>query len=180
MGYLEQWRAETLRRDRQLEKVAPWIGYLVMAFNELEEQLNGHLAREISGCDGSTEDDVIGHTVIAGMSYSAKVDLLGKLVRIKLVAFASKPAVHKKFKQISDALKEANKQRNDIIHAAWEEYDVKTRTVKTKIKVSIDDCRVDHITKRITPRDIKKTHTYIVNLVDNLYEFFDEDPYQFG
>ena len=179
MDYLKQWRAESLRRDRQLEKVAPWIGYLVMAFNELEEQLNGHLVREITGHDDDSED-VIGHTVIAGMSYSAKVDLLGKLVRIKLTAFESKPAVRNKFKQIYDELKEANKQRNDIIHAAWEEYDVKTRTVKTKIKVSIDECRVDHITKKITPRDIKKTHTYVINLVDKLYAFFDEDPYQFG
>jgi hypothetical protein len=177
MSYIDQWQAETLKRDKQLEKIAPWIGYLVMAFNELEEQLNGHLICEITNHD-DFEEDAVGHAVIAGMSYSAKADLLGKIVRVKLKACGCSPSRLKKFKKIYDALKDANKQRNDIVHAAWEEYDIKTRTVKTKTKVNIDEGELDHITKKIMPRDIKKAHTFIINLADKLDEFFDADPYQ--
>ena len=177
MSYIDEWQAETLKRDQQLEKIAPWIGNLVMAFNELEEQLNGHLISEITNHDYS-EEDAVGHAVIAGMSYSAKTDLLGKIVRVKLRVCGCPPSRHKKFKKIYDALKDANKQRNDIVHAAWEEYDIKTRTVKTKTKVNIDEGELNRITKKIMPRDIKKAHTFIINLADKLYEFFDSDPYQ--
>ena len=71
-----EWERETRARNKQLEKIAPWIGYLVMAFNELEERLNEILVELIDD-----HNEVVGNIIIAGMSFSTKVELLGKIVR---------------------------------------------------------------------------------------------------
>ncbi len=60
--------------ERKLAEIAPCIGRLVIAFTGLEDCVNGYLVDTLN--ENCPE---IGLTVIANMSYVAKVELFGKL-----------------------------------------------------------------------------------------------------
>jgi hypothetical protein len=95
-----------------LDETAPLIGYIVHAFNSLEELLNSAI------CELFFDDcDRLGLLVIYKMNYAAKVDLFERLLSDQQNSIGKTMPCLKKF---IDDLRKAGRLRNTVVHADWE------------------------------------------------------------
>ena len=157
--------AEFDKLSQFLKEIAPRIGELVIVFNSLEESINAELVEMIN-----QNDETIGHVVISGMSFSAKVDLFGQLYRCMFVALGTNDLVSRLDALIVD-LKDAARKRNEAVHGAWLDYDVKSLSVKTKTKVRKDG--VKHIQRRVALTDIEADQAFIESVEERLEQFIE-------
>lgn len=158
------------RLNRHLDKIAPDIGYLVIAFNSLEESLDRANVEYFN-----PNSDTKGYAVIYGLSFSSKVELLSRMVLYGLNIAPSekrKRVLLKEFEELLQSLRNANSIQNDVIHAAWMEYDLSTRTVRTKIKIETEG--VTPRSKRIEPKDTRNARRRIEKLTENFEAFFEK------
>lgn len=149
-----------------LGRLAPFIGYLVISFNSLEDSLDTIIVDYINDRDAT-----MGYSVILGLSFSSKLDLLNRMVSYEL-NYAQNQRYIDKFQVIIGLLREANNSRNEIIHAAWLEYDINSGTVKTRSKIRPEG--VQHQTKTIQLKDIKKTIRSYESLETKLNDLFED------
>lgn len=159
--------------QRYLGKIAPDIGYLVIAFNSLEDLLDNTIVEYVDA-----NNEVVGYAVISGMSFSQKIDLLNRIVSYELNILnieKKKKAKVDKFNILLQTLREANVARNDIIHSAWMEYDLASRNVRTKMKVTAEGLNPRN--KKIEHADIRRAIKLIEKLEDKLYSFFEDRAY---
>jgi hypothetical protein len=150
--------------DKYLNKVAPFIGYMAIEFNDLEETLNTAIVNNIS-----EHDEGKGYIIISGMSFSAKIDLLDRMINYELAQTKS-PRYIKWFKGVIQDLNKCNKLRNNIIHGAWLEYNMSSRTLRTKKKVRPDGVYDQEV--KIELKDIKTTRNLIEKSHKKLFDIF--------
>jgi len=96
------------------------------------------------------------------MSFNSKIELLGRLYGPLFNAVGNPDKWKNKLTSIMKELKESNNLRNDIVHAKWFDYNVKTKHVKTKTRIR--NHQLEEFSKRIQPRDIGKAVTFIIRL----------------
>jgi hypothetical protein len=160
---LPECEKEHRRLERHLEKIAPQIGYIAMAFNELEDTLDTVLVQYFV-------DDIeeIGMAVIEGRSFSDKVNLFNRLYSWTINAMEEKERIIILEDLVRD-IREAARLRNMVIHAAWQEYHVTTKSISRKkfkgkegIQISQEVVSVQHLKKHIR---------FIDNVSERLYDF---------
>ena len=149
--------------ERHLNKIAPGIGYLVMAFNSLEHLLDTVIIEFIS-------DDIeeIGRAVIEGVKFQAKVNLLDRLYG-PLLKCIGRDALFTMFEKLKGDLRRAADHRNDVVHAAWLEYDTARGCVPTRRKSTREGVQV--VEKQITPREIERRRRFVERVEERLMRF---------
>ena len=101
--------------DEFLEKIAPFIGFIVHSFNSLEQELNSRICFEI--CD---DCDLMGLNIIYKESFSKKVNLYDRIIRSKQIGLEE---CYPSFQSIITNLRECSVLRNAVVHADWENMD---------------------------------------------------------
>jgi len=160
----DNYDKEDEKKEKYLERLAPHLGYLVIAFNSLESSLDTAIVEFMNG-----EIPEVGIAVISGMSFSAKVELFGRLYGPLFMSVKDQKWMND-LTVVLQELKEANNKRNDFIHAAWHQYDLLTKSVVTKTRIHKNE-REDQ-EKNIQPKDIKNATRFINRLADKLFEIY--------
>ncbi|HLR77248.1 MAG TPA: hypothetical protein VK106_06275 [Balneolaceae bacterium] len=113
-------------------KIAQEIGYLVIAFNLLENCIDIVLFEILH-----SRTNEFGKIITEGYSFSRKLHLLKKMYQSYLDASGEENG-RKELTTLIGKIKSANTKRNKMVHAAWEEYfyDNLKKEVRTRWKTS--------------------------------------------
>ena len=155
---------ETDQLESNLLEIAQPIGELVIAFADLEDTLNRSLVESIDQHDADA-----GWLIIRKMPYSEKVGLYYDLN----YRFLNLCACDHKYIDLLDVLlsdlKQAGANRNDIVHAAWYDWDINSNKVKTKTKAKRGE--LHNIEIKIDKKMIFDAIDFIYTISERLYEF---------
>lgn len=149
--------------NRLARRIAPRIGRLVIAFNDLEDTVNTAIVDFI-------DNDEEAWVFIAGMTYSQKVEALGKLFAMHLRYAKDRDEQKQQLPELLMRLKEANEKRNLHVHANWSGISAKSY-VRVKTKVKPEGSK--HIYRFLTPELIEEDITFIKEVSADLDEFKD-------
>ena len=160
------WDEDDKLKKKLLVELKPLIGDLVIKFSSLESNMLSLTNSLIH----NTVDDLTSFTeiIVDGMSFSARLNLMERLVKHHLNEY-NKDDYLPSFNNIVGRINTCNKNRNQIIHAIYEDLDPKTNRVKLKTKV--DKQGLKKTTRHISPEQIIKEIKQIEAVDDNLYQF---------
>ena len=149
--------------DNVPHELTSLIGYVIFAFNDLEETLSSGICDLISD---RSEDK--GRIVIMRLNFTQKVDLYRDLVG-HLLHTLQKKTLLQRLDSLVKKVNDLGRRRNQIIHAAWLDYDPKTSSVVTKIKLRAR--RIERHRERIAFEHIDKLFAEIGEVTEQFYTF---------
>ena len=162
--HLPQYGFETKNlEDDNLEFItasAPLIGFVVVYFNTLEEDLTSFICNLISD-----RADAKGLIFTYKMSYSAKVDLLNRYISI-MTKYSDQEISH--HEEIFKKLNECGQLRNKVIHADWETSDLEGFTF-VKIKINSNGILQEYV--QFSVESLQEIIKLIISTTDLLYEY---------
>lgn len=147
-----------------LEQYAPKIGELILTFSELEHILNGELVKAISD-----RADTVGYSVIGGMRYRQKIELFTNLFG-PLVYSVGNKELGETLDDLVSRLISTSEYRNNVAHAEWCNMDEDSHV---RVKIKSDKLGTTSIFNKITIEAVEKQIEEIVDLSEDLYEFYD-------
>jgi len=166
--YIEHLKQMDFEYGDYIEKVerkyAPLIGKFLIAFSELEHNLNLAIA-------GYFADDLheIGYTIIENLKFSQKIDLFYKLYIREEIMIRNRKT-KSVLNTIKRKLESINNFRNKIVHANWVSLK-KDKTVRTKIIVNKTGEGVKFKRVKISPKSIEKRIKETKDLVERIDEY---------
>ena len=168
MGSYEE---ECHKQWEKLEEIAPYIGKIAIASVSLEETLTDVICRLIN-----MHNDAPGLLITSRMNCSRKIELFNDLLTPLIECFERKDLTAKQ-KLIVSKLRELATKRNNAIHSAWHDIDVKTHKVRRRIKkdgVVFSDAEYRYEYIKITSKDLVRLEEDIWGLDEDLYEFMED------
>lgn len=154
--------------NKELNKLAPYIGRLVIAFTSLEELLTMILCELIHD-----HDEGLGLIVTSNYNYSGKVELFNKLLTRELIAL-EKEEYLKELGELVENLKQAGEKRNNAIHGAWHGIDIKRKKIRTKLdKKSMKEIEPRYKEMSISKKDLREIENFIEDLESGLDDFWE-------
>lgn len=160
------------KREKLYNELKPFIGEMVITFSALESNMVSLISSLITTPFHETTDFT--EIIIDGMSFTARLKLMDRLVRHHLIESKKGENYLSSWNDIISKMGSCNKNRNNIVHAIYEDLDPKTSRVKLNTKVGKKG--LEKITNHITIELIKSIIINIENVDDDLYQFhFDGD-----
>lgn len=136
--------------EQYLEDVAPYIGWVIIYFNSLEDHISDFI-REIILRDPFHDErlDVFLSEMMFAGKCNALINLYGQLVISKSVSYT-----HEDLNELEFMLVECSKRRNEYAHADWigvrkerfvrvKSKSKKTGTIHKYKKIEISELRID-------------------------------------
>lgn len=153
--------------DKVTHKYCPLIGFFLITFSKLENELNTAIAEYIQ--HGTHET---GFVIIEKITTSNKIDLFYKLY-LGLTSFSKNPKYKIDLIAIKKELNELNSFRNALVHANWESLN-KEGYVRTKIVIDDKEGYVKFKKVEVLTKTIRKRIKEAEKLSDKLYTFKDD------
>jgi len=152
-------------------QIAQEIGYLVFIFNSLENTLDTILFELLHP---RTND--FGKIITDGYSFSRKLSLLKKMYESYFDSLDDENGMEE-LKLITGKINAINIKRNQIIHAAWEDYFYDDYECTVRIKWKISKGKINELKIEPNPKSISKIRNEIESLDSRLYEFHEAHFY---
>ena len=146
-----------------LNETAPYIGFVVHTFNQLEESLNSAICERIS--DRSDEP---GAVVIYKMNFSAKVDLFYRMVRSMEIGCNY---IFPSFNSLIENLRKCGTLRNAVVHAEWYNMNEKGYTF---VKLNFDKNGIEQHYWQFTPESLKDILSFIESTDMSFENYYEE------
>ena len=159
---------ETIKeREKLYNELKPFIGEMVIKFSAIESNMVSLISSLITTPFHESTDFT--EIIIDGMSFTARLKLMDRLVRHHLIESKKGENYLSSWVDIISKMESCNKNRNNIVHAIYEDLDPKTSRVKLSTKVGKKG--LQKITSHITTEQIKTIIRSIEDVDDDLYQF---------
>ena len=155
------------KREKLYNELKPFIGDMVIKFSALESNMVSFIRSLITKPWHESTDFT--EIIIDEMSFNMRLKLMDRLVRHYLIESKKGENYFSSWEEIFSKVGSCNKNRNNIIHAIYEDLDPKTSRVKLSTKVGKKGLQT--ITQHITIEQINLIIKNIENVDDDLYQF---------
>jgi len=147
-----------------LSDLAPAIGWIIIYFNSLEDEVSGFIREAI--LRDATQDERM-DVFLAGMLFSAKVrallDLYGQMIE-----YGDLEVTHEDLRKVDALLTECATRRNEYAHADWIGMKLDGYV---RVKQQVKRTGISHRYKRYDLARVQGDVDFISEARDELYEF---------